>query len=176
MQDKTGTNSTPIAHIDLDHTYCTSFSDDHDHRMTPQRRDVCSIQLRFIRHDASIPAFGFLLQSTNGYRSDSSAGSPRSVRTPDHSSMSNAFDPRDSVSFHAHFLSYRIDFPSLLNRACRRHRSSSHRGPNLASSTVFERDSTSRHEWLLSGLFSFTDSYVFNEFFCIISIFHSRIL
>ena len=73
----------PIAHIDLDHTYCNSFSDGRDQRMTPQRRNVCSIHLPFISQDASMYAFCFLLQSTDDYRSDSSADSPRSVRTPD---------------------------------------------------------------------------------------------
>ena len=29
--------------------------------------------------------------------------------------MSNQFDPLESVSFHARFLSYRIDFPLILN-------------------------------------------------------------
>ena len=148
MQHTTATNSTPIAHIDLDHTYCNSFSDGRDQRMTPQRRNVCScsIHLPVISQDASMYAFCFLLQSTDDYRSDSSADSPRSVRTPTHSPMSNGFDSIDSVSFHAHCLSYRIDFLLILNRECRRHRSSSHRDPNLASSTVFECDSKSGHE------------------------------
>ncbi len=48
FQRTTTVNDSSILHINLDHNYCTTLSDNNEQAMTPKRRKVLSGSLQFL--------------------------------------------------------------------------------------------------------------------------------